>query len=211
MRAPRRPSRDARGERVGEIGRQRFRRVHRRSERFDLKADVDGRRRMRQRADRHEVGAGRRELGHALERDAAGDLDLRAAARAARRPRGCRRSTCCRRRIDVGAGRERLVDLRRASRASTSIGRSGPMRARTRATAAVDAAGQPDVVVLDQHRVEQARRGDSSPPPARDGVLLQRPQRRRRLARVEDGDAAAGGVDEPARRASRCRTGAAGS
>ena len=32
-----------------------------------------------------------------------------------------------------------------------------------------------------------------------DGVLLERAQRRRRLARVEDGDAAAGGVDEPAR------------
>ena len=30
-------------------------------------------------------------------------------------------------------------------------------------------------------------------------VLLERAQRRRRLARVEDGDAAAGGVDEPAR------------
>jgi hypothetical protein len=41
---------------------------------------------MRQRADRHEVGAGRRELRDALERHAAGDLDLRAAAGTDGRP-----------------------------------------------------------------------------------------------------------------------------
>src|SRR5690242_948507 len=52
------------------------------SDRFDFKADVDGGRRMRQRADRHEVGAGARELTDALERDAARDLDLRPPARA---------------------------------------------------------------------------------------------------------------------------------
>src|SRR4051812_30522457 len=47
---------------------------------FDFKADVDGRRRVRQRADRHEVGAGGGQLGNALERHAARDLDLRASA-----------------------------------------------------------------------------------------------------------------------------------
>ena len=50
--------------------------------------------------------------------------------------------------------------------------------------AACDAAGKADVVVLDQDRVEEAdavvRRAAGA-----DGVLLERAQRRRRLARVE--------------------------
>ena len=184
-------------ERVGEIRRQRRRARSTRSERFDLEADVDGRRRVRQRADRDEVGAGRGQLRDALERHAAGDLDLRAAARAARPPRESRRcdmlstrtmsapaasasSTCV----------ERLrLDLDRQARADARA------RARPRAC---DAAGEPDVVVLDQDRVEEAdamvRRAAGA-----HRVLLERAQRRRRLARVEDGDAAAGRVDELAR------------
>jgi hypothetical protein len=60
------------------------------------------------------------------------------------------------------------------------------------------ASRQPDVVVLDQDRVEQPdamiRRAAGA-----DGVLLQHAQRGRRLARVEDGDPAAGRVGEAAR------------
>src|SRR3954462_787317 len=62
------------------------------SEGFDFKADVDGWRGVRQRADRNEIGAGGRKLRDALERDAAGDFDLRA-------------PTCPRDRLtDVGGG-----------------------------------------------------------------------------------------------------------
>src|SRR5215471_10732154 len=50
------------------------------SEGNDVKADVDGRSRVRQRAHRDVVGAGRRQLRNAVERHAAGYLDLRAAA-----------------------------------------------------------------------------------------------------------------------------------
>ena len=52
--------------------------------RLELEAEIRGRRRVRQRADRHVVGAGLRQLGNPLERHAAGDLDLRAAARSRR-------------------------------------------------------------------------------------------------------------------------------
>jgi hypothetical protein len=54
------------------------------------------------------------------------------------------------------------------------------------------------VVVLDQDRVEQSdaviRRAAGA-----DRVFLQRAQRRRRLARVEDGDAPAARLDESPR------------
>ncbi len=43
--------------------------------RFELEADVGGRRRMRQRADRHELRAGGGQLRHPRQRHAAGDLD----------------------------------------------------------------------------------------------------------------------------------------
>ena len=71
------------------------------------------------------------------------------------------------------------------------------MRART-LDGRLHAAGEPDVIVLDQNRVEEAGamvRGAAR----RDRVLLERAQRRRRLARVEDRDAAGRGVDEQAR------------
>ena len=47
--------------------------------RLNLEAEVGGGRRVRQRADRHVVGAGRGQLRHPRQRDAAGDLRLRAA------------------------------------------------------------------------------------------------------------------------------------
>ena len=61
-----------------------------------------------------------------------------------------------------------------------------------------DAAGQVDVIVLDENGVEKARamiRGAARP----DGVLFQHPQRRGRLPRVEDRDGSAARLDEPAR------------
>ena len=121
---------------------------------FDFKADVDRRRGMRERADRDEVGAGRGELGNALERDAAGDFDLGAAAARARPPRECRSVVMLSTRMRLGAGRQRLVHLRPASplRSRPAARADG---ARAAATAARDAAGQTDVIVLDQDRVEE--------------------------------------------------------
>src|SRR5262249_38075519 len=49
------------------------------ADRFDVKADVDGRRRMREGAGGDEVRSRRRQFGDAFQRDAAGDLDFRAA------------------------------------------------------------------------------------------------------------------------------------
>ena len=68
-------------------------------------------------------------------------------------------------RIDLGAGRERLVDL--LERLRLDLDRQpGPMRARA-LDRRRDAAGQADVVVLDQDRVERGRRDGSCAPPAR--------------------------------------------
>ena len=52
---------------------------------FQLETDIGGRRRVRQRTDRHVGRAGGGELGQALEGDAAGEFNLGAAARAADR------------------------------------------------------------------------------------------------------------------------------
>ena len=81
--------------------------------------------------------------------------------------------------------------------ASTSIGMSRLRGAHPRHRR-LDAAGQPDVVVLDQNAVVE-------PHAVIDGaagahrVLLERAQQRRGLARVEHDDAPARGVDELAR------------
>ena len=60
-----------------------------------------------------------------------------------------------------------------------------------------DATGEPNVIVLDEDGIEEPdpviRRPASS-----DGVFLQHAKRGRRLARVEDRNAAAGGVHESA-------------
>ena len=93
---------------------------------------------------------------------------------------------------------------RRAPSACVDLGERSAPRPRSAARAdararALDgrlhAAGEPDVVVLDQHRVEQpdAMIGRAA---GAHGVFLEHAQRRRRLARVEDRDAAAGRVDE---------------
>ena len=65
---------------------------HARDHGLELEADVRCRRGMRQRADRHEIRAGRCQLRDAIERHAAGDLDAGAAARCGASRRGCRRS-----------------------------------------------------------------------------------------------------------------------
>ena len=74
----------------------------------------------------------------------------------------------------------------------------GTVTSRVRSTAAVDAAGEPDVIVLDQHRVEQSdamvRRAAGA-----HRVFLERAQRRRGLSGVEHGDPPARRVDESAR------------
>ena len=123
------------------------------------------------------------------------EISIFARPRARRRRRECDRSACCRR----GSSRRRPRAPRRPARASPPRFRPAAPAggARTR-DGGLDAAGQTDVVVLDQDRVEEAdamvRRAAGA-----DGVLLQHAQRRRRLAGVEDRDAAAGRVDEPAR------------
>ena len=93
--------------------------------------------------------------------------------------------------------------------ASTSIGISR-LRVRIDVTALRDAAGEADVVVLDQDAVVQAAAMIDAAAGTH-GVLLQRAQRRRRLARVEHGDASVGRVDELARQRRDARRGAAGS
>ncbi len=72
------------------------------------------------------------------------------------------------------------------------------------------ASGQTDVIVLDEHRIEEtdAVIGRAA---SGDGVFLQRAQRRRRLSRVENRDAAGSGVDESSCGASQYRTTAGGS
>ena len=176
--------------------------------RLELEAEIDGRRRVRQRADRHVVGAGRRELGHALERHAAGDLDLRAAARRGARPRGCPRSSRLSSRMMSAPAASASSTCSRLC-ASTSIGISRLRRLHPRDRLG-DAAGQADVVVLDQDAVVE-RRAVVGAAAGAHGVLLERAQRRRRLARVEDGDACRRRRRRTAASAWRCRTAAAGS
>src|SRR5689334_17811004 len=165
------------------------------SEWFDFKTDVDRRRGMRQRAHRNEVGAGCREFRNPLERDTAGDFDLRTATG----PRD--------RLADVG-GRHVVDEDRVGARDKCSIHLVEPFRFDLHRHARpmrpcpgygrTHAAGEANVVVLDQDRVEQADAmvGGAA---AAHGVLLQRPQGRRRLARVENRDPTAAGVDETAR------------
>src|SRR5262249_47897825 len=80
------------------------------SDRFDLKADVDRGRGMRDGADGHEFGAGGRKLGYALERNAAGNFDFRAAPRPPDRFRDVRRGHVVDQ-DDVRARGQRVVHL----------------------------------------------------------------------------------------------------
>ena len=151
--------------------------------RLELEAQVDRRRRVRQRADRHVVGAGRRQLGNPIQRDAAGELDLRAAARSGEPPRGSSA-------IDRLSTRMTSAPAASASStwsrlcASISIGISWLRRFHL-AHRLRDAAGETDVVVLDQDAVVEAAAVVGAAAGAH-RVLLERAQRRRRLARVED-------------------------
>ena len=155
---------------------------------FDLKADVHGRRGVRERADGHEIGAGRGQRRQPVERDAAGDLDARAAAACRRRRSRISASGM----LSTRSSRRRPRAPRPPPRASAPRPRPAApaARARTAATAVGHAAGQPHVVVLDQHGVVEpgamVRRAARA-----HRVLLERAQRRRRLARVEDDDPAA--------------------
>ena len=126
----------------------------------------DRRRGMRQRADRDVIGAGRPRA--------------RESARASRH----RRSRLCARPRDPADGLDgsprssrlssRMMSAPAAIASSTcsrlcaSISTGSSCRAaRIRSTRLADAAGEPDVVVLDQDRVVQPVTGDWSPPPAR--------------------------------------------
>ena len=148
---------------------------------------------MRQRADRHVVGAGRRELRHPRQRHAARDLGLRPA-----RGTGATASTMS----AVDRLSSRMMSAPASSASSTcaealrlDLGRHlavRPAHARHRRHHALR---QPDVVVLDQDAVVQPAAMIDAAAGAH-GVLLERAQQRRRLARVEDDDAPAGGIDE---------------
>ena len=77
---------------------------------FDFKADIDGRRRVRQRADRDEVGAGGRELGMRSSVTPPEISTLRAPAGTARPPRG---SSSTRHVVGAGRCRRRRLDAHR--------------------------------------------------------------------------------------------------
>ena len=93
---------------------------------------------------------------------------------------------------DVGAGVDRGLDVGEALRLDLDQhllpGRLHPL------DGFADAAREPDVVVLDQDPVVEARAMVAAAAGAH-RVLLERAQRRRRLARVEHRDPAVGGVD----------------
>ena len=97
---------------------------------------------------------------------------------------------------DVGAGVDRGLDVGEALRLDLDqhllAGRLHPL------DGFGDAAGEPDVVVLDQDAVVEAGAMVAAAAGAH-RVLLERAQRRRRLARVEHGDPVRGGVDETPR------------
>ena len=82
-------------------------------DRFELKADVDRGRRMRQRADGNEAGPGGRELRDAIERDAAGDFRQRSTLRAGHGLADVFEGQIVEQ-DRVGARREGLVNLREA-------------------------------------------------------------------------------------------------
>src|SRR5215472_1468595 len=123
-----------------------------RSNTLDFEADIDGRRRMGERADRDEVGAGFRELGNPFERHAAGDFDL-CAARGSRHRRADLRGGHIVNEYRVGAPVQRLVDLRQCLR--FDLDRQIGMRPASSIDRRGDTTGEPHVVVLDEHRVEQ--------------------------------------------------------
>src|SRR5262245_39503192 len=143
-------------------------------------------------AGRYEIGARRRQFLNAIESDTAGNLNLRPPLDATNRL-----ANVVHRHVvdeyDVRPGSHRLVDFRERLRLDLNWQtRTGLPHQRHGWR---DTASQADVIVLDEHGVEEtnamvgrATRGD--------GVFLQHPQCRRRLSGVENGDAAAGRIDE---------------
>ena len=109
---------------------------------FEFEAEIGGWSGVRERADRHVLRAGRGQLGNALERDAAGDLDLSATGHA----RHGFADVVGREVVEQDARRaagDRGVELRRASplrlrpaRPRTPIARPAPSRGRRRPRAA---------------------------------------------------------------------------
>src|SRR5688572_9460053 len=81
----------------------------------NLEAEVGGGSRMRQRADRHIIGAGLRKFRHPRQRNAAGDLGLRASAALPHRVDDVRRGEIVEQ-DDVGASLQRVGDLAQALR-----------------------------------------------------------------------------------------------
>ena len=89
----------------------------------------------------------------------------------------------------VGAGGERLADL--VERVALDLDRrSRQPAARSRSTAVRDSSGEAQVVVLDEDRVVEAQPVVRAAAAAH-GVLLERAQAGRRLARVEEDRAGA--------------------
>ena len=147
---------------------------------------------MRERADRHVVGAGRCELRDPLQRHAAGDLDFRTSARPVHRFAnllGCHvvEQDECR------AGAKRLIHL--VERLGFDLDGHLRIRGAHPVERGADAAGEVNVVFFDEYGVVQAKAVIARPAGA-DGVFLERAQSRRRLARVEHGNAPAGGIDK---------------
>ena len=153
------------------------------------------RRGMGERADGDEVDAGLRDLADGVERDAARGFELRAAADERDRLAGAAAGAMLSSRIESAPASS-------ASRTSSSVSHSTSIGSRCLRAQPVDgrrdAAGEAQVVVLDQDRVVEAEPVVRAAAAA-DRVLLERAQARRRLARVEDlGAGPVDGVDEAA-------------
>ena len=147
---------------------------------------------MRERADRDEVSASRRQFRHPSQRDAAGDFGSRLAAAL---PHG--RDDVCRRQVveqhDVRACLERRIDFAQAL--SFDFDGQVQIRGSHALHRTHDSTGETHVVVLDQNPVVEPEAVIGAPTRAH-GVLLQDAHQRRRLAGVEHGDATGGGIDE---------------
>src|SRR5688500_8529982 len=139
------------------------------SDRLDLKADVHRGRRMSERADRDVVGTGRGKLRQPIQRHAAGDLDLRAPVHEGHGLAHLGGAEI----VDedhVGGGVDGVLDLRQTLRLDLDA-QAGPMTARG-ANGIFHPAGEPDVVVLDEHGIEEASAVVGAAPGG-NGVLLE--------------------------------------
>jgi hypothetical protein len=147
---------------------------------------------VRQRTHRHEVGTGRGKLRQTRQRDAAGNFGPGPATAAVHGLENLGRGQVVEQH-DVGTGAQRVVHLRQALGFDfdPQVGLRCP-RARH---GGCDAAGQTDVVVLDQHAVVEPHPVIGGAAGAH-GVFLELAEERGGLARIEDDDAAGCGVHE---------------